>query len=68
MKRKLLRITLTGTGMNQTFLALSHEVVGLPASTYHKFVLENGAIAWKNDFGVSDVIIDEVILPEEKKR
>ncbi len=63
-KRKYLWAQIIGTGMNQTILVQSHEVVPFPASTYHKFLLPNGKIAWKNDFGVSDVILSPVEMTE----
>jgi len=54
---KVIYVKILGTGIQEQFRALSHEIVGLPAGTYHKFVLENGAMLYINDFGVRFVTI-----------
>jgi hypothetical protein len=66
-KRKVISVQLLGTGVNETFYALSHEIVAYPASTYHKFTYTNGVVVWKNDFGVSQVIVTPAELPEGKE-
>lgn len=67
-KIKLYRAIITGTGINEALLCISHEVVGYPASTYHKFVYPNGSIILKNDFGVSSVAIYPVEMTPEELR
>ena len=50
-------IKVTGTGIHEEFKAKSHEIVALPAGTYHKFVMPDGTIFMLNDFGVRTVTI-----------
>jgi hypothetical protein len=52
-------VTLTGTGINEHFTAVSHELVGLPAGTYHKFTLRGGAVLFYNDSGIRTVLIED---------
>ncbi len=59
--KKLIYVHLRGTGVSETFKALSHEIVGLPADTYHKFVMENGATIYYNGFGIRSVIIADSV-------
>jgi hypothetical protein len=56
-KKAGIQVTLTGTGINENFLAMSHEIMGLPAGTYHKFLLEDGTFLYYNDFGLRTVLI-----------
>lgn len=65
-KLKLYRAVITGTGINETILCLSHDIVGYSASTYHRFVYPNGVVILKNDFGISSVALYPVEMsPEE---
>jgi len=66
-KRKVISVLVQGTGVNEQFYALSHEIVAFPASTYHKFTYTNGVVVWKNDFGVSQIVITPAELPEGKE-
>jgi hypothetical protein len=66
-KAKIYKMQVLGTGVNEIFYALSHEIVAYPASTYHKFTYTNGVVVFKNDFGVSQVIITPAELPEGKE-
>jgi len=54
---KVIFVKILGTGIHEQFRALSHEIVGLPAGTYHKFAMENGSVLYINDFGVRTVAI-----------
>lgn len=56
-------IRIIGTGLDQKFKCVSHEVVGLPANTYHKFTYADDTVVWWNDFGVARVI--EADSPEK---
>lgn len=58
--KQLLLVRVLGTGINDSFNALSHEIVGLPAGTYHKFILPNGIEYYLNDFGIRSVAIEHV--------
>lgn len=65
-KVKALRVRLIGTGLNTQFVCALHEVKAYHASTWHVFTYLNGVQAWKNDFGVSTIFIEEVeIDPSE---
>jgi hypothetical protein len=55
--KPLIHVKITGTGVNDEFDAVSHEIVGLPAGTYHKFDFVNGVTAYWNDFGIRCVYI-----------
>lgn len=66
MKQKVLKVRVEGTGINQEFFAIAHEIVAYPASTYHKFTYSDGTVVYKNDFGVSQVTILPVDLPSRK--
>lgn len=57
MARKLIYVKITGTAINQTFRAVSHEMRGLPAGTYHIFEMEDGTTVYYNDFGVRTVTV-----------
>lgn len=57
MAKKLIYVKITGTGINQIFRAVSHEINGLPAGTYHVFELEDGTTVFYNDFGIRSIII-----------
>lgn len=50
-------VHITGTGIDFRLRVKEHEIVGLQASTYHKFTLENGVVVYYNDFGVRTVAI-----------
>ncbi len=63
-KSKYFWVVMTGTGMNQTFLVKSHVISSYSASTYHVFTFPNGNIAYKNDFGVSDVVLTPVMMTD----
>ena len=65
MSKKLIHVRLTGTGINDEFDCVSHEIVGLPAGTYHKFVLANGLTAYFNDFGIRCVYIGTPDTPTD---
>lgn len=65
-KSKYLMVRLLGTGLNEVLLVKSHEIIPYPASTYHKFVFPNDCIILRNDFGVSQVVLDTVELTEEE--
>jgi len=64
-KNKYYRVLLLGTGLNETLLVAGHEVVAMPASTYHKFTFPDGRILWKNDFGVASVLVFPLDLTAE---
>lgn len=49
-------VEIKGTGINEEFEALSHEILGLPAGTYHKFEMKNGSTLFVNDFGIRTVV------------
>jgi hypothetical protein len=55
--KKVIYVRVSGTSINQYFKVLSHEVLGLPAGTYHVFEMENGAKVFLNDFGVRTVTV-----------
>ena len=57
MAKKVIYVKISGTGINQSFKALSHELQGLPAGTYHIFELEDGTKVYYNDFGIRTVLI-----------
>jgi hypothetical protein len=57
MTKKFIYVKITGTGIFQTFKAVSHELRGLPAGSYHIFVLEDGTEVFYNDFGVRTVVL-----------
>jgi len=50
-------IKVTGTGIHQEFKCKSHEVIGYPAGTYHKFIMPDGTIFLLNDFGIRTVTV-----------
>lgn len=57
--KKLIYVCITGTGMYQDFKAVSHELRGLPADTYHIFEMEDGTTVYMNDFGIRSVTISD---------
>jgi hypothetical protein len=57
MKNKLIFARIAGGGFHQIIKAKSHEIMGLPAGTYHKFELENGTVVYINDFGIRTVTV-----------
>lgn len=59
MSKKVFYVRIVGSGLLLTFRATSHEIMGLPAGTYHKFVFENGTTVYFNDFGVRSVQISD---------
>ena len=59
MKNKI-KITIAGQGIAAEFFAVSHEIMGLPAGTYHKFELEGGATLLYNDFGIRQLRIEKL--------
>ena len=63
MSKKFIHIRITGTGVNEEFDCVSHELVGLPAGTYHKFTFANGVIAFYNDFGIRCVYVNSTQPP-----
>lgn len=65
-KRKLFKALVQGTGVNDTLLIASHEIISYPASTYHKFTYPNGVVQLKNDFGVSSVTIIPIEMSDEE--
>jgi len=65
-KIKLFRIILSGTGIQETLIVKTHEILSYPASTYHKFTYMNGTICLKNDFGVSSLTIWPIELTQEE--
>lgn len=46
-----------GTGIAQDTECVAHEIVGFPASTYHKFTYADGTVFWLNDFGIRSVTL-----------
>lgn len=54
---KYYRVRMVGTGLNEELLVSAHDIVSMPASTYHKFTFPDGRVLWKNDFGISTVIV-----------
>lgn len=65
-KSKYFVVRIQGTGVNETVLVKSHEIIPYPASTYHKFVFPNDCVIYRNDFGVSQVIIDQVEMTDDE--
>jgi hypothetical protein len=57
MTKKFIYVKITGTGIFQTFKAVSHELRGLPAGSYHVFELPDGTTIYFNDFGVRSVVV-----------
>lgn len=57
MAKKPIYVCIKGQGVYEKFRAASHEVIGLAAGTYHKFILEDGTEVWFNDFGLRTVAI-----------
>lgn len=65
---KYIHVRVTGTGINDEFDALDHEIVGLAAGTYHKFTLINHIVYYLNDFGVRSVSIERRDQAPQKER
>jgi hypothetical protein len=42
------------------FHAISYEIMGLPAGTYIKFIMEDGGEVIYNDFGIRQIRIDKL--------
>ncbi len=63
---KYFNIRILGTGLNESILVKSHEIIPYPASTYHKFVFPNDCVILRNDFGVAQLVIDEVEMTKEE--
>lgn len=57
-RKPKLKITLMGTGINETILAVDHEMIGLHAATYHKITLVSGTVVFYNDFGIRSVWVE----------
>ena len=57
MAKSPIYVKIIGTGINEVFKALSHEIKGLPGGTYHVFEMESGATVFFNDFGIRSVTI-----------
>lgn len=56
-KKAAYAVEMIGTGVQVNFDVVEHELVGLPATTYHKFTFPNGSVMFYNDFGVKSVTI-----------
>lgn len=56
---KTIFIKIVGSSMvgPQYIEAAEHELVGLPADTFHKITLKNGTVLYFNNFGVRSVVI-----------
>ena len=57
MAKSLIYVKIQGTGIFEKFAARSHGFVANPASTYHRFILEDGTEFLINDFGIRSVTI-----------
>lgn len=64
-KADMILVRITGTGINEVFKARSHELIGLPAGTYHKFILQNGIEIFYNDFGVRQVSLQRGVVADD---
>lgn len=58
---KRIYVKITGTGLNETFQALSHEMIDMRAATYHLFTMPDGTKVYWNDFGIRTIIIADSI-------
>ncbi len=53
-------VTISGGGIHEVIRdVVEHEVVGLPAATYHKMTMPNGIVLYYNDFGVRTVTVQK---------
>ncbi len=50
-------IKILGTGVHERIEAASHEIVGMPADTFHKITLMNGALVYYSSFGIRSIVI-----------
>lgn len=58
MSRKgFIFVRLIGTGVDTRFKAITHDIIGMPADTYHKFTLEDGSVVYYNGYGVRTITI-----------
>lgn len=60
VSKNRIRVRILGTGINEFFEAVTHEIVGLPAGTYHKFTYNDGTVTYYNDFGVRSVSVEQL--------
>jgi len=51
-KKSAIYIKIMGTGIHERIEAASHEIVGMPADTFHKITLMNGTIVYYSSFGI----------------
>jgi hypothetical protein len=51
-KTKSIYIKIVGQGVHEMLIAAEHEIVGLPADTFHKITLMDGTICYYNTFGI----------------
>jgi len=56
-KKNIIFVRIVGTGFNQVLKCHSHDIMGLPAGTYHKFEMDNGSTIYINDFGIRSVTV-----------
>lgn len=61
IKKNVIFVRIKGTGINESFRCRSHDIISLPAGTYHKFEMESGAITYVNDFGIRSVTIADSV-------
>lgn len=64
-KQKTIYIKIIGTGIHVEMEAVAHELLGLPAGTYHKMTLKDGTTFLLNDFGIRSVTLAD--SPEQLK-
>jgi len=57
IQKKTIFVRILGQSVHENFQAVSHEIVGLPAGTYHKFEMPNGSTVYYNDFGIRSIVI-----------
>lgn len=55
--KKRIYIKIIGTGIFEKIEAAEHELVGLPADTFHKITLMDGTIVYYNTFGVRSLSV-----------
>ena len=60
MAKNRIRVQLQGQGLAADFHAISYEIMGLPAGTYIKFIMEDGGEVIYNDFGIRQIRIDKL--------
>jgi hypothetical protein len=54
---KPIYVRLVGTGIDTSFVCRSHDIIGQPADTFHKFVMEDDVVVLYNNFGISCITI-----------